>query len=838
MGKADKARRTPIGRKKPRAAREAASCQPDEPPERRSPQEELARESETFLRHVLNNLFAFVGVLEIDGTLIEANRAPLEAAGITIDDVRGRKFWDCYWWDYSEDVRNRLRDACVRAANGELVRYDVPVRMAGDSRMIIDFQLAPLRNADGEITHLIPSAVDITARAKAEEDLRISELFHRQTLESIPGMIFTTRPDGYCDYQSRQWVEFTGVPMNKHLGDGWNSLLHPDDRPVAMAAWMAAVREQAPYDLEYRVRRHDGQYEWFKVRGRPIRDAEGRIARWFGVATNIDVLKRTEAEAARSRLWLERVADTTPDIIYVFDIRESRNVYTNRSLREVLGYDPEEFRDIDNILQAIFADDLPEVRRFYTEMADAIPGEVRVFSHRARHKNGTIGWMECRVTPFSWDDAGRLTEVIGIASDITQRKQAEQALLEARDELEHRVRERTSELQRRADQLAQMTSELTLAEQRERRRLAQVLHDHLQQLLVGAKFGLAVVERRVGEAHRQPVQEVQGLISEAINASRSLTVELSPPILHEAGLPAALEWLARWMNDKHGLEVALEADPEALTDREDVRILVFQATRELLFNVVKHAQVTRAAVTLAADNDNALAVTVEDSGCGFDVKAVLGQSGALRDGFGLASIRERLTMLGGRLDVISAVGAGARFTIVAPRRLGQPAAQQPAAQAGPRPGIAGRLPAVRSRRGRRGAKIRLLLVDDHAVVRQGLAALLAEEPDLHIVAEASNGLEAVEITRQVCPDIVLMDFSMPKMDGVEATRIIRAEMPNAKVIGLSMYEEADRAAAMIGAGAFAYLTKSGEFEDLIDTIRKVHGVTAPSAPQHVARPVE
>ena len=148
------------------------------------------------------------------------------------------------------------------------------------------------------------------ARSLAERDtlmasLRESELFYRQTLESIPGMVFTTRPDGYCDYQSQQWVDFTGVPMSEHVGDGWNKLLHPDDRPRAYAAWQAAVEDRAPYDLEYRVRRYDGAYEWFKVRGRPIRNAAGEIVRWFGTALNIDHLLKAQEQLQQAKEMAE-----------------------------------------------------------------------------------------------------------------------------------------------------------------------------------------------------------------------------------------------------------------------------------------------------------------------------------------------------------------------------------------------------------------------------------------------------------------------------------------------------------------------------------------------------
>ena len=144
--------------------------------------------SEKQLRRVLDSLFAFVGVMTPDGTLIAANRAPLEAAGIAAQDVLGRPFWDTYWWNYSVDVQNWLRQACVRVARGEVVREDVTVRMAGDSRMALDFMLVPMRDDDGVITHLIPSAIDISDRvagqqriegALRERTVLLQEIHHR-----------------------------------------------------------------------------------------------------------------------------------------------------------------------------------------------------------------------------------------------------------------------------------------------------------------------------------------------------------------------------------------------------------------------------------------------------------------------------------------------------------------------------------------------------------------------------------------------------------------------------------------------------------------------------------
>jgi PAS domain S-box-containing protein len=138
----------------------------------RAQAQKVLHDSEQFVRRVLDQLFAFVGVLDLDGTLREANCPPLEAAGISAGDVLGRKFWDCYWWSYSPEVQAQVEQATARARAGEVVRFDVPIRVAADGRMWIDFQIAPLRDADDRITHLIPSAMEITARKEAEAALK------------------------------------------------------------------------------------------------------------------------------------------------------------------------------------------------------------------------------------------------------------------------------------------------------------------------------------------------------------------------------------------------------------------------------------------------------------------------------------------------------------------------------------------------------------------------------------------------------------------------------------------------------------------------------------------
>ncbi|MDI9444272.1 MAG: MASE3 domain-containing protein [Planctomycetota bacterium] len=393
-------------------------------------------------------------------------------------------------------------------------------------------------------------------------------------------------------------------------------------------------------------------------------------------------------------------------------------------------------------------------------------------------------------------------------------RESERELREINETLEERVAERTLVAERRARQLRALASELTLTEQRERRRLAQTLHDHLQQLLVAAKLKVGILAKRAADQkQRDRLGRVGQLLDESIDVSRSLTVELCPPVLYDAGFGAALDWLARRMQEKHGcgVTVRMEAGAEPATD--DLRVFLFDAVRELLFNVVKHAGTRKATVRVALAGDETLRVTVEDEGVGLADDAL--QRDAQNPGFGLFSIRERLALLGGRMEIDSAGDRGTRviLTVKSPR----PA---PSGRAEGRQGDGGRKrPAAAGDDFRPHEVLRVLLADDHPMFRRGLANLLGEYPDLEIVGEAGDGQAAIQLAEQVKPDVVVMDVVMPQMNGLEATRRLLQAMPAVRVIALSMYEEGDMAQAMLDSGAATYLRKDGSLERLVAAIR-------------------
>jgi signal transduction histidine kinase len=195
--------------------------------------------------------------------------------------------------------------------------------------------------------------------------------------------------------------------------------------------------------------------------------------------------------------------------------------------------------------------------------------------------------------------------------------------------------------------------------------VAQVIHDHLQQLLSLARINLDLARRQVrARSTQQRLDELDGLIAEALGITRSLTAELSPAILHRSGLAAALRWLGRWYEERFALEVSVEAEGDVQLDHEG-RVTLFRAVRELLFNVVKHAQVARARVHLSQTVDGRARIVVRDEGAGF-APEILRATDATAEGFGLFSVRERLDMLGGQLEVTSSPGLGTSITITGP----------------------------------------------------------------------------------------------------------------------------------------------------------------------------
>jgi signal transduction histidine kinase len=424
-------------------------------------------------------------------------------------------------------------------------------------------------------------------------------------------------------------------------------------------------------------------------------------------------------------------------------------------------------------------------------------------------------------------------DALARASSQRQLRQSEaEALLRQREleranqVLERRVAERTAEAEQRTHQLRLLAAELTRTEQRERRRLSQLLHDHLQQLLAAAKLHLRISCNRLPHVLPNPdrtldeaLAVIGDLIDQSIDFSRNLTVQLSPPVLHDGGLRPAMTWLARHLLREHALSVTVDTEGDTDPVAEEVRELLFQAAREFLFNVVKHAHVDHARLRLRR-LDDALELCVEDDGRGVDLKRPMPDG--TENHFGLFSIRERAELLGGAFEFESVPGRGTSVRLTVPMTTSEPPTGTVNSRANRRINTAlQRRPSMHGSQNANRPPVRVLLADDHRLLRASLAAMLRAQEGIEIVGQAGNGQEAVDLATQLSPDVVLMDISMPVMDGIEATRQIVRALPTTKVIGLSMHERGEMQEAMRTAGAIDYFTKGGPPDPLIAAIFRV-----------------
>lgn len=244
---------------------------------------------------------------------------------------------------------------------------------------------------------------------------------------------------------------------------------------------------------------------------------------------------------------------------------------------------------------------------------------------------------------------------------------------------------------------------------------------------------------------------------------------------------------------------------------EDTSVLLFSIAKELLFNTVKHSGQLHAKITLSKTEDESIRMVVQDNGKGFALRE---SEYAKSEGFGLFNIRNRLEMLKGVFSINSSPPNGSEITIDLPVKWAEPenltAVMIQTAPGTPYQAVAREL----------NGKIRVLLVDNHKIVRNGLKALLECESDMEIIGEAVDGIDAVEKAESLRPDVILMDISMPRMNGIEATKKIISSIPDMKIVALTLHEAEYIAPRMMDAGAVGYVTKDCSAEELYAAIRK------------------
>lgn len=773
--------------------------------------ERVLKQSERQFRAIFETSPDCIVIVDEDMRLVKANPAAGAAFGVDSDNLPGR----CM----TEFVQPSARVEELRKALLQTGRYTGEMQIAQPDGAVHDYDVgAAFSIMPGR--HLLVFH-DTTQRRRMERQLRDSEKRFRTLAQALPQIVWTAEPDGVVDFYNDRLFECTGISTEQACTE-WQQLLHPDDVERTVAAWQHAVESGDSYTVEHRLRQKDGSYRWFLSRSLPMRDDAGRIVKWFGSGTDIDDQKRVaetlaheHAAVETERRRLRAVLDVLPVAVFIAD-QHGRITDVNPAVASTWGRLPVPSSSLAEFAEYYKAYSpktgrqvTVEARGLYRAVVngESVTAEEMEFT-RCDGKRGTI---LNHAVPIR-DASGRIIGGVAVSVDITDLKRTQRQLLELNDALEHRVRERTRSLVTYQEHLRAMTSELVLTEQRERRRLAIELHDYLAQLLVASKMKSKLVSHHIMPSGHQVMEDLRGLIDESLKYTRTLITDLSPTILYEAGLFAAIHWLGEQMR-RHGLTVQIRQNGESLDMPDDKAVMIFQAVRELLFNVVKHAKVEEATVYLDQSPTGELTVTVEDCGTGFDTSSQDFHPGGGK--YGLFTVRERLAALGGSCEIRSSSDRGTRAVVRVPLEL------PPIDEASVYP-VAAEVVTPLGGEPRRRDTIRVLLVDDHKMVREGFRTLIECDPQLEVAGEAANGEEAIELTRLLQPDVVIMDINMPRMNGIEATRRIKQEMPHVAVIGLSVHDDRGLASSMLEAGASCYLTKGGQSEELSRAIHNTY----------------
>jgi PAS domain S-box-containing protein len=700
----------------------------------------------------------------------------------------------------------------ARLRNGEVIDHYETVRRRKDGRLIdVALTVSPVRDSKGTIIGVSKIVRDITESKRISRTMAQVENLLALIVASSDDAIISKDLNGTVTSWNRGAERMFGYTAEEMIGSSILRII-PLDRHSEETAILSKLRRGERIDHFETVRKKkDGRLFDISITVSPLVDQEGNVIGASKIGRDVSEQKQVQRilyeSEERWRVTLESIGDavvaTDASTVVTFVNAVGAGIL-GRPVQDILGQP----------LAAVFRIINEETRHPVESPVDRVIQHghtVGLANHTMLLRpDGTEVPIDDSAAPIL-DREGRLLGVVLVFRDISERKRTETQLQQWNTELEVRVRERTAELLNSQERLRALASQLNLTEQRERRRLAADLHDYLAQLL-------ALIRIKLGQALKRlpnhlpdggaSLTEIDGLLQQCLQYARTLMAQLSPSVLQDLGLIPAIHWLAEQMTQQR-----LKVDVHVLTDEspsfnDQQSNLLFQAVRELLTNIVKHAGVSTATVTVEKHDRDTWILTVRDTGEGFDLNAVHYEPSG--EHFGLFSIQERMEAMSGWCRIESTVGAGTTV------ELGLAAIPT---DVKPTPRLS-RRPSRQSQVMRTGepSRWRVLIVDDHAMVRQGLRSILETYPDLEVIGEAANGIEGVEFAVNNQPDVAVMDINLPGLNGIDATRRIKKETPNTVVIGLSVHYSSQTEAALMEAGASALLSKEQATEDLYRTI--------------------
>ena len=620
------------------------------------------RQTTSFLDNLIESSLDCLVVADISGYLIRVNKYFLKLLGYEREEeVIGKHIADF----------GPKKDTNYELATGEKVKLDDEyfegrkemynklleerrvsnwqnyLVTKGGKLVPVEHNVSFLYSEKGDPIATIGIARDITERKLAEKELKDAKEFLENTFRTSLEGIVVIDPQGYITMANDTFFTMLGYQEEELIGENM-TLLRPGGEGHLQKTREfldAFVGNEYAKEFELTWKRKDGTLIDVELNAALVKDEQGTFVWGVGSVRDITARKLAEKALRNSEEKYYSLIEHANDAIISIN-GEGIVMGFNRSAEEMFGWSREEIlgKSSELLVSKQNRGKQREELKKLKETGSAFDSDQKILEGTGIRKDGEEFPLE-----FSFYVIETGGEVIATSSirDVSKRKMVEKKLFDYQNRLKA------------------LTSQLTLSEEKERRRFAEYLHDEIGQYLFASQIQLEQLKAfQVSKKNKEVLDSIIKNIKHMIDKSRSLTFELSSPVLHELGLEKALEWLAEHIYKQYNIRVDLKDDREEKKLNDDMKIFLYQAVRELLTNVAKHAQVKNAIVSIKKDNAG-LQISVEDKGVGFNSLSADSREGHNK-GFGLFRINERVEQFGGQLKVESQPNRGTIITLVVP----------------------------------------------------------------------------------------------------------------------------------------------------------------------------
>ena len=738
------------------------------------------KETELKFKAIFNNTFQFVGLLSLDGILLEANQTALDFGGITRDEVIGKPFWETHWFSYSEDIQNVLQQSTREAAQGEFIRYEVDVMGAGGTTVTIDFSIRPLKDESGEVILLIPEGRDISDLKAIEQNLRKSEarLIEAQRITKLGNWEWDVASDTTIWSHELFRIFDRDPALGAPAYEDVLQLYIEEDREKHRQAVQLSVSTGESYYLELRILRPDGSYGYLEASGHAECDKHGKVIRLYGTAQDISDRKKIEQELLQNKALLRLTLENAPIGIARL-APDGKFLSVNHAFCEIYGYAAEELLNM-TAFDITHPDSIARTLATLQGLTDNKTNKSQI-EKQYIHKNGNIIDAISRVSLMR-DVTSNSIQFITIVEDITDRKKIE-AKLELAKLSEAAIQAKTEFLAIMSHELrTPMNAVIGMTEILRRTPLSSEQQQYLAIIRQGGAILLSVINNVLDfsqiesgdfKISRDPF-EVQQCVEDVLDLMTSRIAEKS-------------------------LELSALISPDVPQQVIGDYVRLRQILINLVSNAIKFTQIGEIVITVSwkngAEGQGRLLFAIRDTGVGIATeeldklfkafsqanRSIARQYGGT--GLGLVICKQLCELMGGGISVNSTIGEGSTFSFsIMASAIANSTEEPEQDEESMAEHIVENLSELCEKEVNLGGK-RILLVCNNPNIGQAIAMYTqAWQISTQI---AQSGSDAMLLFESANFDAVLIDENLAEMDALELASDIHQIFPDLKLVLLT-----------------------------------------------------